>query len=264
MLGTKWVKKILLTFIGILALGSVLIYTLIGTDAGSQAAGAFLGAFSAFTFGLFALYFQHVFSRGIRYLEALVTINADMNHNYNRLGKTVFLLQGLVDGLANPERLQTLTFPTFKYTELLSKEILNNEVMNLNYRINEDLHAFEVDLRTLVTSYNEVKTLLLAGQLTENGLKGSFAFIESGAKTLMAAIEETTERIEDIIAHSRVLMRSDNSLRGILFQAGATKEQHWAMFKLEKHKLKSEVAQVLEASIAELQTRKNKLENDDS
>ena len=169
---------------------------------------AFFGAFFAFLFVKIGEYLSRKRKRNVEHINAVIKFQHIFNKSINSLQQSKTFLDNNKKAL-EAKKILTLSFFELPIHDELVYDLKNIDFMNEVYAIFRDYEAINLDLHTLISSYNEVKNFFFENKISTE----DFIFNVKEYTERMSILSDYLRQIRiksiRLFAISKILARED-------------------------------------------------------
>ena len=179
------------------------------------AIGAFLGAFSAFIFGLITFYFQKRFERYWKHKNAVVEIEHLLQSHLNQNSSNQFLFNGAIDTLQRNHMTYTI-LTELRLPDDLSLRIGDIDILNRYFDYQDPIEKINHGAKTW-QGMNEQLQQSITGNpnLPAPIVHKTMEYLENQARSLLKFMEAQDIDTRNLLAYIRIYLRKDRHIWSI-------------------------------------------------
>ena len=195
---------------------------------------AFYGAFFAFIFIKFSDWLSSIRKSNTDHFNALVKIERLLNRMVYRLDRNVLLCQDDINALRSLKML-VFNLPPIPFSYELADDLKNIDFINDYFTFTVDIETLNNDLNTIVSMYDEIKSLFINKAVSHETYKDNATFAIMRVSEIIKFMENYKSEAIRTLAATRFLLKERKQR---IFLIGALPRKHYAK-DIEKH-LKAE------------------------
>ncbi len=177
----------------------------------TNALGAFMGAFFAFTFVRITDFLKAIRDRRKSHLNGLVEVERLFNEHLASISDNLFIAPDFCavvrSGGVHPFGFRPLRVERTIYSQLHNKQLLNKL-----FQFDDGVRKVNMDLDSLRDLYLGLRQGLMEGRLTNQAYQENGDFLARNVEELSKFIERLKSEALEILAISRIRCRSDKPL----------------------------------------------------
>lgn len=212
-----------------------------------QGAGAFLGAFFAFLFGLLTLWIQKLRERFILHKNAVVELEYLLNEHLNDIAKNGYLIKHDISILSNANLTYDRLYP-LRLPHDLELRLADLDIINKYFSYKESVLRINADLKKINDALDNINNVIISrGTIHKN----NFTHIVQQMEILNKFLSLLTEECKYLLAFTRVYLRRIHSFkakRGLIYKLNSYKTITEEEIKDELKVLEGEVHEVMNES----------------
>jgi len=215
---------------------------------------AFFGAFFAFIFVKFSDWLSVIRKSNASHFNALVKIERLLNRIVSRLERNILLCRDDINALRSMKIL-VWNLPPVPYSYELGDDVKNIDFINDFFTLTLDIETLNNDINTIISMYEEIKSLIINKTVTPETYKANVAFSTMRVAEIIKFMENYQSEAIKLSARVRILLKERKQR---IFLIGALPKKHYGK-DFDKY-LKEELT-ILEKEIA-ISRRKSQEEID--
>jgi hypothetical protein len=185
---------------------------------------AFFGAFFAFIFLKFADWLSIIRKGNANHFNSLVKIERLLNRTISRLGRSILACRDNIDALSSMKML-VWNLPPVPYNYELADDLKNIDFVNDYFAFTVDIEALNNDLITIMSAYNEIKSLFINRAVSPEIYKDNVAFAIRRVSESIKFMEEFQSEATILLAKARIILKEKKRR---IFLIGALPKRNYA------------------------------------
>jgi hypothetical protein len=167
---------------------------------------AFFGAFFAFAFVKFSDWISLIRKRNAGHFKALVLIERLLNQIVSRLDRNISLCKEDIAALRSMKML-IWNLPSVPYKYELANDLKNIDFINDYLTFTADIETLNHDINTIITMYQEIKSLFINKSIDPDTFKSNVTFSISRVSAILKFMEDYKSTAIELLAKNRILLK---------------------------------------------------------
>jgi hypothetical protein len=184
---------------------------------------AFFGAFFAFAFVKLSDWLSSIRKSSANHFNALVKIERFLNRMVSRLDRNILLCQDDIRALRSMKIL-VWNLPPVPCSYELADDLKNIDFINDYFTFTLDIETLNSDLNTMISMYDEIKSLFIDKNVSPGTYKDNIAFTIMRVSEIMKFMESYKSNATKLLALARILLK-ERKQRILLI--GALPKKHY-------------------------------------
>lgn len=187
---------------------------------------AFFGAFFAFAFVKFSDWLLRIRKSNANHFNALVKIERLLIRMVSRLDRNILLCQDDINALRSMKML-VWNLPPIPFSYELADDLKNIDFINDYFAFTLDIETLNSDLNTIISMYDETKSLFIGKTVTPETYKDNIRFIIMRISEIIKFMESYKSNATNLLAAARILLK-ERKQRILLI--GAFPKRHYGKY----------------------------------
>lgn len=223
----------------------------------ADAAGAFFGAFFAFTFGLIAYYIQKKLDRYHKHKNSVVELEHLLQEHFDVSSGNQYLLKGAIETISKGAFNFTILTP-FRLPDDITLRFGNLELLNKYMPYSTSVTKLNHGMMTWGKMVDQLHQAAIAGALSPQAKKANQEHLKAQALDLIRFLLGLDQETKELVAYVRIFLRKDKYIWSIpLIERSGKQIVSKEEITAEKKKLEKEMEEIGEESRKQIDEIKN-------